>query len=88
MKMRIVYLAIVLLGASGAAVADQGDSGRGGRDSHGGYYRQDDRKDDLRAAGSTLQAPEIDPASMIAGLTLLGGGLIVLRGRRTGKSQV
>jgi hypothetical protein len=28
-------------------------------------------------------APEIDPASAIAGLTLLLGGLTVLRGRRT-----
>ncbi|MGO9931949.1 MAG: hypothetical protein ACLPV8_09065 [Steroidobacteraceae bacterium] len=28
------------------------------------------------------QAPEIDPASMVAALTLLGGGLAVLRSRR------
>lgn len=28
------------------------------------------------------RAPEIDPASAIAGLTLLAGGLAVLRGRR------
>ena len=31
------------------------------------------------------KAPEIDPASAIAGLTLLAGGLAVLRGRRPGK---
>jgi hypothetical protein len=29
-----------------------------------------------------LQAPEIDPASAMAGLTMLAGGLAVLRGRR------
>jgi len=32
---------------------------------------------------STYAAPEIDPASAIAGLTLLVGGLLVFRGRRT-----
>jgi hypothetical protein len=31
---------------------------------------------------SPVQAPEIDPASAMAGLTLLAGGLAVLRGRR------
>jgi len=29
------------------------------------------------------RAPEIDPSSALAGLTLLAGGLAVLRGRRT-----
>jgi LPXTG-motif cell wall-anchored protein len=29
-----------------------------------------------------VKAPEIDPASAMAGLTLLAGGLVVLRGRR------
>ena len=31
------------------------------------------------------RAPEIDPAGAAAGLTLLAGGLAVLRGRRSGK---
>ena len=31
------------------------------------------------------RAPEIDPAGAIAGLTLLAGGLAVLRGRRVSK---
>lgn len=31
------------------------------------------------------RAPEIDPAGAIAGLTLLAGGLAVLRNRRGGK---
>lgn len=34
-----------------------------------------------------LSAPEIDPASAIAGLTLLGGGLAVLRGRKSRESR-
>jgi hypothetical protein len=32
-----------------------------------------------------LLAPEIDPASALSGLTLLLGGLAVVRGRRVGK---
>jgi hypothetical protein len=32
-------------------------------------------------------APEIDPASAMAGLTLLMGGLTVLRGRRSKKTE-
>ena len=31
---------------------------------------------------SPAKAPEIDPASAMAGLTMLAGGLAVLRGRR------
>ena len=31
---------------------------------------------------SRVKAPEIDPASAMAGLTMLAGGLAVLRGRR------
>ena len=34
-----------------------------------------------------VRAPEIDPASAMAGLTLLAGGLAVLRGRRSKQSQ-
>jgi hypothetical protein len=30
----------------------------------------------------TAKAPELDPASAMAGLTLLAGGLAVVRGRR------
>lgn len=41
-----------------------------------------DKNDD-----SVVKAPEIDPASAMAGLTLLMGGLAVLRGRRGKKSE-
>lgn len=34
---------------------------------------------------SPASAPEIDPASAASGLTLLAGGLMVLRGRRSNK---
>jgi hypothetical protein len=37
--------------------------------------------------GGVTAAPEIDPASAAAALTLLGGGLVMLRGRRAGKSE-
>jgi hypothetical protein len=33
-------------------------------------------------AARALAAPEIDPASAVSALTLLAGGLAVLRGRR------
>ena len=33
--------------------------------------------------GKTVTAPEIDPASAMGGLTLMVGGLLVLRGRRS-----
>lgn len=36
-------------------------------------------------AVATTSAPEIDPASAISGLTLLLGGLAVVRGRRVKK---
>jgi hypothetical protein len=35
----------------------------------------------------TVQAPEIDPASALSALTLLAGGLAVIRGRKLGKAQ-
>jgi hypothetical protein len=38
--------------------------------------------------GKFMSAPEIDPASSVSGLTLLLGGLIVLRGRRVQRADV
>jgi hypothetical protein len=37
--------------------------------------------------GGVTSAPEIDPESAAAALTLLAGGLAVLRARRAGKSE-
>lgn len=35
------------------------------------------------SSGGTVSAPEFDPATALAALTLLSGGLAVLRGRRS-----
>jgi len=40
------------------------------------------RVDSTTICKNVLSAPEIDPASAIAGLTLLLGGIAVIRGRR------
>jgi hypothetical protein len=75
MMTRALSLAILLFGATGMAFADQDDH-HSDRDHSGGHRWSDKRS-------GPVKAPEIDPASMVAALTLLGGGLAVLRGRRT-----
>lgn len=85
MTIKTVFLAIVLLGVSGAAFAERDEGGsRQARDSHGGLYQQVQPK----VSAMTLQAPEVDSASLVAALTLLGGALIVMRGRRASKTPV
>jgi hypothetical protein len=66
--------AVLLLATSGVAMASQ-DHYRGDRD-FGFHWKE-------HKAASVVAAPEIDPASIVAGLTLLCGGLAVLRGRRS-----
>jgi hypothetical protein len=73
MKTRALAIAILLLGAAGVASADQQDRHHGTGMSHDWFH-------DPRA--SALAAPEIDPAGIVAALTLLGGAFAVLRGRR------
>ena len=81
MKTRAVSLAILMLGATGVAVADQND------------HHWDRDHDHARGRGwsdkrsSPVQTPEIDPSSIVAALTLLGGGLAVLRGRGSKTSK-
>jgi hypothetical protein len=82
MTMKTVGLAILLLGASGVAAAVPLDS-RGGFVKHEGFTTT--RFDGTNVAATALQAPEMDSASLLTGLTLLGGGLLVMRGRRTQK---
>jgi hypothetical protein len=77
MKKRTLFLAILLLGAAGVAAADQDNDHRDGREFHD---RIGDRIHDRDS--HTVQAPEIDPASLVVALTLLGGAMAVLRGRR------
>jgi hypothetical protein len=78
MKTRILSLTILLFGVSGVALADSADHHwERDHDPHGWSDRH----------GSATQAPEIDPASIVAALTLLGGGLTVLRSRRSTSSK-
>jgi hypothetical protein len=82
MKKRTVCLAILLFGATGVAAADQHNDHRDGREFHdrfGGRFPERD--------SHIVQAPEIDPASLGVALTLLGGTLAVLRGRRVIKPK-
>jgi hypothetical protein len=82
MKTRVLSLAILLFGATGMALADQDDH-HWDRDHDVGHSRSDKLGHSRSDKRSAVKAPEIDPASMVAALTLLGGGLAVLRGRRT-----
>ena len=70
--MRLLAILALTLGMAGATYAD--DDSR----SHDDSRSRDD-------SPRVHRAPEIDPAGAIAGLTLLAGGLAVLRGRRGGK---
>ena len=76
MKTLILTFVILLLGATGVARADHDDGRKGTREAHERSHSQ---------GSIALQAPEIDSASLVAALTLLGGALAVLRGRRTVK---
>lgn len=50
--------------------------------SHGHLDRDDSGAVDLSNAVGQVQAPEIDPSSAVSALTLLLGGLAVIRGRK------
>ena len=84
MMNRTLCLAILLFGAAGVAAADQDNDHRNDhRDGREFHDRIGDRIHD-RDSG-TVQAPEFDPASLVVALTLLGGAVAVLRGRRVVK---
>jgi hypothetical protein len=93
MKLSTGILAILLLGAAGAAGAAQftahGDDARRDDVQRRGDGDHSDRDGSMRterndpARTSVRSAPEISPGTLIAALTLLGGGLIVLRSRGT-----
>ena len=73
---RKIGLALVLMTITGVAAAH--DSDARGTCEHVFWFEW--CKPDPKPTPVT--APEIDPASATAGLTLLAGGLAVLRGRR------
>ena len=68
LKSALAASAILAMGCVGFAQAGQNDNPDSNRD-----HDKHDR----------VAAPEIDPASAMSALTLLVGGLAVIRGRRT-----
>jgi hypothetical protein len=68
----VAQLAITAAGFAPLAYSnDQGGNDQGGNDQGGNNSKK-----------HHTDAPEIDPASAISALTLLAGGLAVVRGRR------
>lgn len=61
------------------------DTGKNEQPRVGRQWR--DGRDSNEHEGGPAKAPEIDPASALAGLTLLAGGLAVMHGRRAKKSE-
>lgn len=78
--LRKISLALVLMTMAGVASASGGDSGK--------CYNLSFITVCSSSNPSPVKAPEIDPASALAGLTMLAGGLAVLRGRRRVNSKV
>jgi len=79
---RTVYFAALLMTLAGVASAEGDRHGSfGGGDSDSGRHWGDSDDGD-KHGGRTLSAPEMDPASAMAGFTMLAGGVAVLRGRR------
>jgi LPXTG-motif cell wall-anchored protein len=76
---RKIGLALVLMTVAGVAAAKDGSGNSFWND-----WGHPDHKDHKWAP---VTAPEIDPASAMAGLSLLAGGLVVLRGRRKVNSK-
>jgi hypothetical protein len=74
MKTRLLSIAILLLGAAGAANAEPNNDGHWHAGKSPNWFRE--------PSAPTFQAPEIDPVSMVSALTLLGGAFAVLRGCR------
>ena len=72
----IRLVAALLFSVSGIAVAAA---------SHGPGRSSGDWDDHKGFSEHRVTAPEIDPSSTISALTLLAGGLVVLRGRKSGK---
>lgn len=76
MMNRKIVLALALMTLAGAVHAS------GARR---GHELQTSRPAEQSESDAVAKAPEIDPASAMAGLTLLAGGLVVLRGRKVNR---
>jgi hypothetical protein len=75
MKKSIMF-AVLLIAMTGVANANKGGNGNGNNGNGNG------NGGNVAYNGLVASAPEIDPSSAIAALTLLTGGLVVLRGKR------
>jgi hypothetical protein len=67
-----LVLALFCISVASAASADD----------HYWHTHVSEQRDFSRDSAGTVSAPEIDPASALSGLTLLVGGIAVIRGRR------
>jgi hypothetical protein len=80
---RKISLALVFMAMAGAASASGSDKGKGfDHDTCFHFLWLSFGCDPVERPTPPVKAPEIDPASAIAGFTMLVGGLAVLRGRR------
>jgi hypothetical protein len=73
--------AILMFAMANAAHAVRNGGGDGGGSS-GGSSSGSSGGSSSGSSGGVTAAPELDPSSMITGLTLLAGALVVVRGRR------
>lgn len=80
--LNVAILAVALSGAAGTASAFVFGGPPGGPPGGPGGPPNEPPAPRPPAA---MGAPEIDPSSALAGLTLLSGGLAVMRGRRSRK---
>ena len=79
MKHSIGLMTLLLLSLTSAANAKPDSKGQDGNEQNRGVEHQ--------FPAGVQSAPEISPGAMLGALTLLGGGLIVLRGLRTRRTQ-
>jgi hypothetical protein len=77
-----VSLALVLMSVAGVASAGGAGNGNGCIN----FFIFEWCPAPITPTAPPVRAPEIDPASAMAGLSLLAGGLAVLRGRRSKSS--
>jgi hypothetical protein len=78
-KSTVTAIAIISIAAATAA-SGQGNNGQGNNDQ--GNNDQGNNGQGNTDTKVIAAAPEMDPASVISALTLLAGGLAVIRGRR------
>jgi hypothetical protein len=85
---KLASVAVLLLAAASVASASGGQNIQNFCAAEGqvdGIIDKLDPKAGLKPVG--ICAPEMDPGSAMAGLTLLLGGVAVIRGRRSKKSE-